>query len=733
MDVVGYIDSWSLVPGERVDVRVSARVSPFKASLVRLQHGDDNPAGPGFRSFPIAWTGEGSYEASWHGIASGSYLVINDLPVPAEGSLFLWISPTAPFISVQTIAATAAWRLVLDETGYVHFVTAAGSWHSVDAVRPGEWYGVSARWTVNHARIEAVARRPWPVGPETSAPHNVIARAEAAKDVLTFGANMLADGTTVDHFNGKLSAPRIFAEQLSDEQLARLIAGDAVGSPLAEWPMTDDPASLVVADRTGRWPARLVNMPLRGVTGPRFDGSSQHWGGNPDHYDAITFHADDKVDALWPAAFTLTVPDALESDVYAIRLEAGDTVDHAPFFVRPPAGAPRKPILFLAPTFSYMAYGNEHVLPAMVAENGFQLEKSDRAYPWQPEQRYILEMGLNSLYDRHADGSGICMASTHLPVLNLRPNVVFQMLDTLKGGAHQFMADLYIVDWLNEQGFDYDVATDHDLHFGGSDTLDGYDVVITGTHHEYWSGAMLDTIQAYLDGGGKLMYMSGNGFYCVTSTHPAAPHVIEIRRAHGTGAWVAAPGERHHASTGEQGGLWRDRGRPPQAMLGVGFIADGIDGNASYTVHEVAEGTLARAILDDAGLAPGSVLGNEMSLVMGPGAAGFEIDCMDTALGTPPSTTCLATATDIPDRHFLAAEEFLHGHANVTAVTNPKIRADAVLVEYPNGGQVFSTGSINWSGCLSADSYRGSVSRLTGSVLRHFLSHPLECSPAADC
>ena len=47
------------------------------------------------------------------------------------------------------------------------------------------------------------------------------------------------------------------------------------------------------------------------------------------------------------------------------------------------------------------------------------------------------EIGL-STYDRHSDGSGVCYASRHWPVLNVRPT-----------GRHwNFNLDLFIVDWL---------------------------------------------------------------------------------------------------------------------------------------------------------------------------------------------------------------------------------------------------------------------------------------------
>ena len=49
------------------------------------------------------------------------------------------------------------------------------------------------------------------------------------------------------------------------------------------------------------------------------------------------------------------------------------------------------------------------------------------------------------------------------------------------------------------------------------------------------------------------------------------------------------------------------------------------------------------------------------------------------------------------------------------------VRADMVYFSTPNGGAVFSTGSISWCGSLSHNRYENNVSRLTGNVLTRFV------------
>ena len=107
------------------------------------------------------------------------------------------------------------------------------------------------------------------------------------------------------------------------------------------------------------------------------------------------------------------------------------------------------------------------------------------------------------------------------------------------------MADTHLVDWLEVKGFDVDIITDGDLHTEGPELLERYNVVLTGTHPEYYSWEMLQGMRTYLEQGGRLMYMGGNGFYWIAPIDPTGTY-IELRRRDGTNAWHAAPGESYH-------------------------------------------------------------------------------------------------------------------------------------------------------------------------------------------
>jgi hypothetical protein len=53
---------------------------------------------------------------------------------------------------------------------------------------------------------------------------------------------------------------------------------------------------------------------------------------------------------------------------------------------------------------------------------------------------------------------------------------------------------------------------------------------------------------------------------------------VEVRKLNpGMRAWQACPGEYYLATTGQKSGLWKDLGRSPQKLTGVGFISEGFD------------------------------------------------------------------------------------------------------------------------------------------------------------
>jgi N,N-dimethylformamidase len=379
--------------------------------------------------------------------------------------------------------------------------------------------------------------------------------------------------------------------------------------------------------------------------------------------------------------------------------------DFVPLFILPPKGRNDASLAFLASTFTYLAYANSH--------HGYEDPLSEPAYGsllvldridlFLKERR---DLGV-SLYDRHRDGSGSCYSSAKRPILNMRP----------KRKIWNFNADLHIIDWLEESGIDYDVITDDVLHEEGAGLLDRYRCVLTGSHPEYHTARMLDGLEEWLGGGGRLVYLGGNGFYWRVATHEAFPGVIEVRRGEaGTRCFEMPAGERHNQFDGEFGGLWRSNGRPPQGLVGVGFVAEGFDSCQWYERTEASFDPRAAFIFE--GIAKDDRIGDFG--ILG-GAAGLELDAADAALGTPAHALVLARSTGHSNVYLLTVEEMMSTHPSVDGLDNPLVRAELVFFETPSGGAVFATSSIAWSASLSHQRYNNNVARITGNVVHRFL------------
>ena len=106
----------------------------------------------------------------------------------------------------------------------------------------------------------------------------------------------------------------------------------------------------------------------------------------------------------------------------------------------------------------------------------------------------------------------------------------------------------------------------------------------------------------------------------------------------------------------------------------------------------------------------------------GGGAAGFELDRADVALGTPENTAILARSEDPPASFVTVPEELLSHLATVTGESPEALkRAEIVHFDTPGGGAVFATGSITWCGSLWQDgAFQGDVSRIMENVLNRF-------------
>jgi len=174
--------------------------------------------------------------------------------------------------------------------------------------------------------------------------------------------------------------------------------------------------------------------------------------------------------------------------------------------------------------------------------------------------------------------------------------------------------------------------------------------------------------------------------------------------------------------------LWRFRGIPPQRYFGVGFTAQGFDKGGPYKRMPGSFDPRVSFIFE--GIGRDEVIGDFPSLALIEGAAAQELDRVDYAVGSPAHTLILAESYNHSDAYQQVVEELNTSDSKQGGTVNPLVHAHLAYLEYPNGGAVFSTGSIGWCSSLSYNNYTNNVSRITENVLRRFAADAPLPAPA---
>ncbi|MFT5114910.1 MAG: N,N-dimethylformamidase [Parasphingorhabdus sp.] len=741
--LTGYCDRFSVKPGEQIEFMVSAEgTTTTDVQLVKLIHGDENPEGPGFIEEEVDGPINGQHAVRKQHTEAGNYAKVidpdNRLDLTQSFTLWAIVWPTTPAKGRQSVLSR--WSIP-DDRGYALGINGNGElefWlgdgNKTDAVHgevpllARQWYLVAASYdantkqaTIYQERIENrygnLLSKVVPLDMSSHVTQGLrIAPATASCDFQWAASrdNNVERGDFASQlYNGKIDRCGVIGEVLSRDQLDKLaVAADEQANTIAHWDTSVGYTDNGIGDElVDIGPHQLhgigVNRPVRGATGYNWNGKDDCFRLAPDQFGGVWFHDDAMIDCKWQSSFSMTVPE-LKSGVYAARLSSGDVIEHLPFFLRPKQPTGR--IAMLMPTCSYLAYANDRL--------GLEFPASQLIsahvpvfHEWDVELSKHPEYG-SSTYDNFSDGGGVCYTSRLRPIFNMRPK--HRMAGTAV--AWQFPADLSVIYWLETKGYDYDVITDEDLHKEGVDCLSPYQVVINGTHAEYYSEQMLNATEDYLADGGRVMYLSGNGYYWAVSFREDDMTCMEVRKLDsGSRAWQALPGEHYMASSGERSGIWRNRGRPPQKVVGTGFTSEGMDESKPFrrmpdSYHKgvawIFEG-VEEELIGDFGLAAG-------------GAAGIEIDRYDLTLGTPPHTRILASSEGHSDSYPRVAEEIAFNFPGQGGTQHYHIRADMTYFTTHNNGAVWSPSSIAWGQALPWNYGDNNVSRVMGNVLDAF-------------
>jgi N,N-dimethylformamidase len=462
---------------------------------------------------------------------------------------------------------------------------------------------------------------------------------------------------------------------------------------VVRWSFTPHGGQAELWPSAGEWaPMRVHNNPTFAVPSARWDGSVLNPRDDGAHYDAIHLHDDDLGDCTWDASHELDVPTTAPSGIYAFEVVTTAGTERIPFFVRPLR--PSAPLVFLAPTATYVAYGNEYLPQA--------------TYPWRCWDRghqFAQDNELRSLYDIHSDRSGVSLSTGRRPQATIRDDYTYP----LSNSPHLLPVDLHLLRFCHSNGIEIDVLTDHDLHAEGHDALLAYAGVVTGSHPEYWSSPMMLALDRYLCGGGSLAYLGGNGFYLAIAFEGDQ---MELRRDSNDSIWRSDPGERYMALSGEAGGYWESQGHPPQSLVGSTFLMMGFGSSRPYRRLAASYRDEWAWIFDTVDERP---IGDS-GIVLG-GAAGYEVDGVIERMHTPPSLVRLATAGDF-DVSFEVRDPL---PSAIGAAERAQFRrADMTIYRHTGGGLVFSVGSVAWCGALPFAGGRNAVGAITLNIAKRF-------------
>ena len=731
--ILAYCDKNSVRPGDTVQFMVSAEgCREYRADIVRLGCCDAGQSHPPYSESVIDTPANTSYPARTQSIAAGSSVLIPNtecLAALEQFSLAVFIWPTR--LGVERQALMGTWQ-ENSERGYGLEINSSsqlslriGSESDSFSVtlpaalveRRWQLVGVVFDVTTGHGKLfcHPQADKQFPrLQPNE---HAFTTEVRPAADIGEFriaawpGARRRNRVLTTCHFDGKLDRPRVARGIVDVIQLAQLEPTEAVFSHLmAAWDFSLDIDSNRVSDLSVNGLAgEVINLPARAVTGVNWRGDEFDWRHAREQYGAIHFHGDDLYDAQWETDFSLEIPPTLKSGCYAARLRAEEAEYYVPFFVRRTPEKAAAKLLFLVPSATYMAYANikvRIVSPYSDALTG----KLTVVDPIDLQMLEHPELGL-STYDAHRDGSPVHYSSRLRPVINYRPKEA-----DLSMAYNNFACDLLLIDWLDHLGVDYEVMTDEDLHNEGVEALSGYRAVMTGTHPEYYSLAMLDALDTFVRNGSRLMYMGGNGFYWRVAFHADMPGVLEHRRAQQNMArWNPGTGQYFHSFTGEHGGLWWDVGRAPQLLSGIGFIAQGFDEGAPYKRRPESGDRRAAFIFEGV---DGDVIG--AGGLMPGGNAGIELDRLAPRRGSPSHALVVASSGGHTRLYEILDEVFPDCLDAETG--DEAVRADMVYFECPHGGAVFSVGSIAYAFGLAHNNYANNAAKVAENVLKKFLS-----------
>lgn len=409
----------------------------------------------------------------------------------------------------------------------------------------------------------------------------------------------------------------------------------------------------------------------------------------------------------WPVTFSIPTTSEWESAAYIIVLTAADGSRGEGLFVLRPVTR-KASILFVVALSTYQAY-NDYGGANTYSKGGAAYNGGIPVVSW----RRPLPPGFVVKSDDFVKLANVTPGSEAVPFIDW---AVGHGVSTWTGSAGWTNWEEPFVEWARAEGYSFDFACSHDLHSDPA-TLDGYTMMLSVGHDEYWSWEMRDCVERFVETGGNVAFLSGNtAFWQVRFDDAFSMTAYK-------GKWRDDP-LYGTADQSRVSGIWSNpiTGRPENQLTGVSFVAAGYarlagaspQGTGGFTIyrpeHWVFEGTNLRY---------GDLLGRESVLV------GYEVDGCRFQFrhgrpeatgedGTPASFQILGIApaalfskTSAPDLYpdgtmsdlEVVADQMTGGFGPENCA--PFEYGHATMGVFERGGTVFTAATTEWASCVA--------------------------------
>ena len=726
IDVSGfhaYPDRHSLRAGERLQLHVSSTI-PYRLQICRLGPAiDDRSQDEVCHRFP-------DRPAVAQPIHPGSCVVIErGLPadfLQSEFAVELWLRPflTAESQTILSQDSTLGpFGLSLTATKEVQVRLGAEFLLQTPALPTLKWSHVVLNCTAAHLEIWLDSQRLKTVDWQPEA--------RLQEVPLVFGA-AATDSELEQLLDADLAMPVVYRRALSPTEVATRFGDKGLHPPefandqlYGCWLLDEEQGDIVKDWSSQQRTGRILNQGTWMIGGPSFDGKNVVRYG--DRYDpakdslrghALRLASDDLYDCGWALTHEFVIPTGSRPGLYCARADfehAGQPqVCFVTFLVRKPADAEQASLLVLCSSNTWTAYNSTPFMKNLEANQkwfastagGVNVDPRAPAY---------------SCYLNHRGGQPAYQFGLRMPWPVAGPDVWYSGPEM--GYSHLMRGERFTHVWLDENGFDYDLILDLDLH-RDPELLDGYKSVLLNGHSEYWSSESYRGLDSYLRQGGTAIVFSGNTMFWRVSFN-AACTIMECRKLDNRigGMTHASVGELYHSQDSKRGSLMRECGMA--AWQNLGLECDGWGGITppEFGVYhtEAADHFLFHGP-EPVGLKPGETFGHAPDGGV-PKAIGHEWDVRLSRLKSyTKNVPADFTWPEEPGGMVTLARGVRAQTHVLDYFTEPVTAPDGTVAEMiywerPQGGKVFHGGAIAVGWALSADP---KLQKLVRNVLHHF-------------